>query len=88
VTVPAGAPPRRRNAFGWGFEDAAFGPDRVAQLGRLLAARFGIEPATPSPLPRIADITLPAPRCAPPAALADRCTADPHARAVHAYGRS
>ena len=36
----------------------------------------------------LADVVLPAPRVAPPIALADICTTDAHARASHAWGSS
>ena len=54
-----------------------------------MAAALGFgdrgEPEEPVPLERV---TLPAPRLAPPAALAGICSQSPHDRALHAHGQS
>lgn len=54
----------------------------------LLAARLGIDVPTRGTAPRIEDVVLPAPRIAPPAALAALCADDPLTRASHTYGKS
>ena len=84
-----GAPAaRRRSYWGWGYEDEALGPDRLAGLATLLAARFGGDPPQARrPVPLEA-LELRPPRLEPPAALAPLCSASTYERARHSYGRS
>lgn len=79
---------RRRNFWGWGWDDAAPADDHLRAIGAMLASQFGITPPTLAPAPRLEDIALPTPRVTPPAPLADRCTTTPHGRASHSYGKS
>ena len=78
----------QRKFWGWGSEGE--GPDAAQQQGilRTLAGRFGLSDVELTPEPRIEDIVLRAPRVAPPASLADVCSADPLTRAGHSYGKS
>ncbi|MBA2279685.1 MAG: FAD-binding oxidoreductase [Acidimicrobiia bacterium] len=78
---------RRRNWWGWGYDDAAMTDEQVASLGRAVADRLGTE-VTPAPAPRLEDVSLPACRIDPPAALAPLCRDDDRDRALHTYGRS
>ena len=80
---------RRRNHWGWGYEDQRFSPAEVRAAAGGLAAHLGlgeaVEVEDPVPLEAVA---LPAPRIAPPPALAEICANDVHARASHAWGKS
>lgn len=82
----AGRP--RRRFWGWGIEGRGPGPDHQAGIARVLSDRFGVALSPPVPEPRIEDVVLPAPRVAPPAALAGICSTDREDRAGHAYGKS
>ena len=79
---------RRRSFWGWGFEDQALGPDALAGLAALLAARFGTDPPEPRRPVELADLELRPPRLVPPAALAPQCDTSTYERARHSYGRS
>jgi len=75
---------RERSFWAWGYADKL--PDEAARraLGQQLAAALGGEPLAPRPLPRLDEITLRAPRIAPPHAFATTAHAD---RVMHTYGR-
>jgi alkyldihydroxyacetonephosphate synthase len=77
----------RRRFWGWGLESDALAPMEVAIVQGLMA-RLGLRAAElPSP-PRESDFSLPAPRVAPPASLADDFSDSAHDRLVHSYGKS
>jgi alkyldihydroxyacetonephosphate synthase len=78
----------RRKFWGWGVEGA--GPSAEQELGirKAIAARFAMAEPELAPPPRIEDVSLPAPRVKPPAALAAICSEDPEERAGHSYGKS
>jgi len=79
---------RRRKFWGWGIEGEGPSAEQAEGVAKLLSAGFGgiaLERREP---PRIEDITLPAPRMAPPASLAAICSSDPRERAGHSYGKS
>jgi len=78
---------RRRNWWGWGYDDAAMTDEQVASLAAAVGARFGAELA-PAPAPRLEDVELRPPRVDAPASLAHLCRSDPYERALHSYGRS
>lgn len=78
---------RRRNWWGWGYDDAAMTDDQVRSLAGAVSARLGTA-VDPAPPPSLDAVDLPAPRVEPPAALADRCRSDTYERALHSYGRS
>jgi alkyldihydroxyacetonephosphate synthase len=77
----------RRKFWGWGVEGAGPNEDQIRGIAATLSARFDVE-LKPTPPPRIEDVTLPAPRLAPPAALAEICSSEPWDRAGHTYGKS
>ena len=81
-------PERRRNLWGWGYEDQQSPPEEVAAMARAAREHLGFPAADVERPARPEDIELPAPRLRPPPALAGICHADLHARAAHAYGRS
>jgi alkyldihydroxyacetonephosphate synthase len=77
---------RRRSHWGWGYEDEWPSPAELRAAAAGLAAHLGFGSADPEqPVPLDA-VELPAPRVALPAGLP--LSQDPHARALHAHGRS
>jgi alkyldihydroxyacetonephosphate synthase len=77
---------RRRSHWGWGYEDEQPSREELRAAAAGLAAHLGFgspEPELPVPLEAV---ELPAPRLALPPGLP--LTQDPHARALHAHGRS
>lgn len=80
---------RRRNHWGWGYEDQRFSPAEVRAAAGGLTAHLGlgelVEVEDPVPLQSVA---LAQARVAPPRALAEICSTDVHARASHAWGKS
>jgi alkyldihydroxyacetonephosphate synthase len=82
----SGSAPRRR-FWGWGIEGA--GPSAAQQdaIRGVLEARFGTS-LSPVPEPRLEDVNLPAPRVSAPESLSEICSAGPHDRAGHTYGKS
>jgi len=77
---------RRRSHWGWGYEDERPSGEQLRAAAAGLAAHLGFgsaEPEQPVPLEAVA---LPPPRVALPPGLP--LTQDPHARALHAHGRS
>jgi len=79
---------RARKFWGWGYEGEGPTAEQQGRIAALLGARFGIDPPTALPPPRIDEIALRTPRVAPPAALAALCSDDPADRAGHTYGKS
>jgi alkyldihydroxyacetonephosphate synthase len=78
----------RRKLWGWGFEGGEPSRDEVEQVGRGAREHLGFGPAEIEWPPHLGDLDLPPPRLEPPASLAGICTADPHERATHAYGKA
>ncbi|RMG17112.1 MAG: FAD-binding oxidoreductase [Deltaproteobacteria bacterium] len=77
-----------RSHWGWGWADRFPDAGARGRLGQLVSAVLGRpvdRPREPVPL---AEAKLPAPRLSIPSALAPFCTQDPHARALHTWGRS
>jgi alkyldihydroxyacetonephosphate synthase len=79
---------RRRKHWGWGFEDEQPSPAQVRAAARGLAAHLGFPPVEVEQPVDLGEVTLPAARVLPPAALAGICATDTHARASHALGKS
>ena len=78
---------RRRKFWGWGYEDAGPSAGQEAGIARTLSARLGTA-LDLTPVPREDEIALTPPRVQPPAALRDLCSAAPHDRLGHTYGKS
>jgi len=79
---------RRRKHWGWGHEDQQPTPAQALAAAPALAQRLGIELGElEQPVPLEA-LELRAPRVEVPGALAEIFTADTHARATHALGKS
>jgi alkyldihydroxyacetonephosphate synthase len=74
--------------WGWGREDAALDSAAAEAVGATLASALGVEAPRARPAVDLAALTLPAPRIAAPAALADLCSDDRRSRAAHAQGKS
>jgi alkyldihydroxyacetonephosphate synthase len=79
---------RRRNHWGWGYEDERLSPAEVRAAAGGLAAHLGLGEVEVGDPVRLEEARMPAPRVAPPAALAEICSSDAHARAAHAWGKS
>ncbi len=79
---------RRRNHWGWGYEDERLSPAEVRAAAEGLAAHLGLGEVEVEDPVRLEEVKMPAPRVAPPAALAEICSSDAHARAAHAWGKS
>jgi alkyldihydroxyacetonephosphate synthase len=78
----------QRRFWGWGCEGEGPGVEQQQGILRTLAARLATGDLVLAPEPRLEDIELPAPRVAPPGALARICSAAPRERAAHSYGKS
>jgi len=78
---------RRRKIHAWGFEDESLDATEIAALEGAMAD-FGGEAGAVTPPPTLDELEFPAPRMAPPKALAHLCSTDKYDRAYHAYGLS
>jgi len=78
---------RVRKFWGWGVEGEGPSAEQVRGIAHLLSTRFGVALDFEAP-PRIEEISLPPPRLAPPAALADLCSITLFDRASHTWGKS
>jgi len=81
-------PKPRRKFWGWGYEGHGPNAEQQGRIAQLLAARFAIDVPAITPPPRIAELSLRAPRIAPPASLAHLCSSEVEERAGHTYGKS
>ncbi len=74
--------------YGWGREGEGMNADeRKFVLGRY-RAKFARDAFDTIAVPRLEDLSLRAPRVAPPTSLAAFCTSDRYDRAAHTYGKS
>ena len=80
---------RRRNRWGWGFEDAVIGADEAAAAAPHVRGMLGFDAREPEAPVALERASLPARRLEPPSgALAAICAQDDATRAQHAYGKS
>jgi alkyldihydroxyacetonephosphate synthase len=79
---------RRRKHWGWGFEDEQTPHDELVAAAGGIVEHLGFGSTEVERFVPLEDVELPEPRVAPPAALAEICATDVHARASHAWGRS
>jgi alkyldihydroxyacetonephosphate synthase len=78
----------RLKHFGWGREGEGMSEaERAFVFGRY-TAKFKCDRFDAVTPPRLEDLTLAAPRVAPPASLAEICTSERYDRVLHAYGKS
>ena len=79
---------RRRKHWGWGHEDQQPTLEQARAAAPTLSERLGIELGEPEQPVALELLQLRPPRIEIPSQLRDICTQDPHARAVHALGKS
>jgi alkyldihydroxyacetonephosphate synthase len=79
---------RRRKHWGWGFEDQQPAPARVRESAAALCEHLGFPLGEVREPVALDAVRLPSPRIVAPAALAEICADDAHARATHALGKS
>jgi alkyldihydroxyacetonephosphate synthase len=77
----------RLKFYGWGYENTGLTEPERDHLLRFVGEKLGVEPRLASPA-KDSDITLRAPRIAPPAALAGLLADDHYERLLHTYGKS
>ena len=78
----------RLKTYGWGREgEGMSAEERKFVLGRY-RAKFARDAFDTITVPRLEDLSLRAPRVAPPASLAAFCTSERYDRAAHTYGKS
>ena len=76
------------NFWGWGWEEDCVSAEERAFLDPMVDQLSGGQASAALAVPKVAEYALRAPRVSPPAALAERFTADPRERLRHAYGQS
>jgi alkyldihydroxyacetonephosphate synthase len=79
---------RRRNHWGWGFEDQRPSKAELEAQAAAVAAHLGFSIGGLERPVELAEAQLPQVRLRPPTELAEICFDDAHARASHAWGRS
>ncbi|MBJ7328301.1 MAG: FAD-binding oxidoreductase [Solirubrobacteraceae bacterium] len=73
-----------RSWWGWGRAEHALTDDDCRGLASALPSLAG----DPLPIPRVADVSMRAPRITPPPSLAPLCSTEPADRAGHTYGKA
>jgi alkyldihydroxyacetonephosphate synthase len=79
---------KRRKFWGWGYEDDPVPAEELAWFENAWSKHLGVAKFDVTPLPRMEEITLRAPRIAIPPSLRDICTTEKWDRLFHSYGRS
>ncbi|HVR06331.1 MAG TPA: FAD-binding oxidoreductase [Solirubrobacteraceae bacterium] len=79
---------RRRNHWGWGYEDEQSSPQQLREAARGLAGHLGFGEVEIEQPVSLEAVSLRAPRVQPPVDLAEVCARDAHTRATHALGKS
>jgi alkyldihydroxyacetonephosphate synthase len=75
--------------WGWGYEDEQPSPSELRDAAAFLTGRLGFGSPDPEEPVQLSDVSLPAPRLAPPESrLEEICGASDYERALHCYGRS
>ncbi|HZN19558.1 MAG TPA: FAD-binding oxidoreductase [Micromonosporaceae bacterium] len=78
---------RERSWWGWGWADQALDTAATSALAERVRPFLPLDGTLLTP-PDPDALDLPAPRLAPPAALAGICRTDPRTRAAHAHGKA
>ena len=81
-------PMPRLKHFGWGREGEGMSEAEIAFVLARAGERFGVTQFDEVPVPALADLRLPTPRLAPPAALAPICSTEHYDRAAHTFGKA
>jgi alkyldihydroxyacetonephosphate synthase len=79
---------RRRKHWGWGFEDEQPSAAELAEAVAGLRAHLGFGEEEAEIPVGVEELSLPSPRVAVPAELAELCSDDPYERALFGTGRS
>jgi alkyldihydroxyacetonephosphate synthase len=79
---------RRRNWWGWGWEDQVISGEQLTHLGQAVASTLGKPELELWPPPRLEDLALRPARLTPPESLTKFCSVDSYSRAAHTHGRS
>ncbi|HEY6396076.1 MAG TPA: FAD-binding oxidoreductase [Solirubrobacteraceae bacterium] len=80
--------PRRRNHWGWGYEDERPSPEELRAIAGFLANHLGFGSPEPDLPVALSEVAMAPPRLRPPERLAAICSSDSYERALHCYGRS
>jgi alkyldihydroxyacetonephosphate synthase len=79
---------RRYKHWGWGYEDQQPTPEQLRETASVVSAHLGVSVDEIEEPTALEAVSLAPPRVQPPAALAEICAVDDHARASHALGKS
>jgi alkyldihydroxyacetonephosphate synthase len=79
---------RRHKHWGWGYEDQQPSPEALRETASRAAEHLGLALGEIEAPVGLEQVALRSPRVRPPAALAEMCASDDHARASHALGKS
>jgi alkyldihydroxyacetonephosphate synthase len=79
---------RRHKHWGWGFEDQQPTPEAMRETAALAAGHLGLAVSEIEAPVALEQVHLREPRVRAPAALAEICADDDHARASHTLGKS
>ncbi|MEX0992437.1 MAG: FAD-binding oxidoreductase [Solirubrobacterales bacterium] len=79
---------RRRNVWGWGYEDQQPDAKEMRDAAAGMRSYVGFDPCEPELPVALEDVELPAPRIASPQSLEGICSGETHDRASHAYGKA
>ena len=75
--------------WGWGYKDEQPSPSELRDAAAFLTGRLGFGSPDPEEPVQLSDVSLPAPRLAPPESLIEEiCSTSDYERALHCYGRS
>jgi alkyldihydroxyacetonephosphate synthase len=89
VNASGTAPPRRRrNFWGWGYEDEQLGAEELRGAAEAFRAHLGFGDGEVELPVSIEAVELPSPRLKPPKPLAEICSTETYDRASHSYGKS
>jgi alkyldihydroxyacetonephosphate synthase len=79
---------RVRKFWGWGYEGEGLSDDDVADIGREMRERFGVEAQPLAAPPDLGSISMPESQLQVPGSLESLCSRDRRERAAHTLGKS